>query len=308
MRAKKIIQAIPGARTTAMLIRTCFYLVTQGSLRTILFAPPGHFYSPLPNLKDFRRREREVRATQSDIKGIDLNEGAQIEILNRMEENYNFLPFSEEKNKELRYYYNNRYFSYADGISLFLMMKLFSPGKIIEVGSGFSSAVMLDASDVLNGIRPELTFIEPFPSRLYNLFRREDRDRCEVIKSKLQDVDLELFNDLSENDFLFIDSSHVSKYGSDVNYILFDILPSISSGVIIHFHDIFWPFDYPHDWISDGRSWNEAYILRAFLQFNKDFEILYFNSYMGVHHESEVSEKLPLCARNFGGSLWLVKK
>jgi hypothetical protein len=95
--------------------------------------------------------------------------------------------------------------------------------------------------------------------------------------------------------------------GSGVARIFFEILPKLKRGVMVHFHDILWPFEYPKEWFIEGRAWNEAYALRVFLQFNNVFEILYFNSYMGHFYRKRLQEKMPLCLRNTGGSLWLKK-
>ena len=108
-----------------------------------------------------------------------------------------------------------------------------------------------------------------------------------------------------ENDVLFIDSTHVSKVGSDVNYIFFEILPRLRSGVHIHFHDIFYPFEYPKEWVYEGRNWNEIYMLRAFLQYNSDFQITYFQHMMTQRHRAFFQERMPLSVKNLGGNIWL---
>ena len=84
------------------------------------------------------------------------------------------------------------------------------------------------------------------------------------------------FKPLAANDILYVNSSHVSRAGSDLNHILFNVLPALAPGVVVHFHNIFRPFEYPADWIKMGIAWNEAYVLRAFLMFNDSFEILFF--------------------------------
>ncbi|PON13546.1 hypothetical protein C2W62_33810 [Candidatus Entotheonella serta] len=151
------------------------------------------------------------------------------------------------------------------------MLRRQHPRRVIEIGSGFSSSVMLDVNDLFLDNSVQFTFIEPYPERLFEQFRDDDQQRHTVIEKPLQDVLLSLFRELSAGDILFIDSSHVVKIGSDVAYILFHILPALQSGVLIHFHDILWPFEYPEDWIFEGRAWNEAYVLRSFLQFNHMF-------------------------------------
>ena len=94
-------------------------------------------------------------------------------------------------------------------------------------------------------------------------------------------------------DILFIDSSHVGKIGSDVTDVLFRILPTLRPGVAVHIHDVPWPFEYPRHWIDAGRAWNEAYFVRAFLQYNRDFRVLFFNAYMARHHSELLRENLP---------------
>ncbi len=106
---------------------------------------------------------------------------------------------------------------------------------------------------------------------------------------------------------LFIDSSHVSKTGSDLNFVLFDILPVLKSDVLIHFHDIFYPFEYPEEWVYEGRSWNEIYLIKAFLMCNSEFEILFFSHYLHIHLPGSF-ESMPLCYHNPGGNLWIQKK
>ena len=112
---------------------------------------------------------------------------------------------------------------------------------------------------------------------------------------------------LEKNDILFIDSTHVSKAGSDVNYILFEILPTLKEGVIIHFHDVFYPFEYPQGWIEKGFAWNEDYLLRAFLMYNSNFELLFFNTYMEQFHKTWIAKNMPDILKNMGGGLWLRK-
>jgi hypothetical protein len=119
-------------------------------------------------------------------------------------------------------------------------------------------------------------------------------------------VNLEIFKQLDRNDILFIDSTHVSKTGSDVNFILFEILPLLKSGVLIHFHDISYPFEYPKDWVFGGRNWNENYLLRAFLMYNNDFKIYLFTHFLHLYYR-EAFEEMPLSFKNIGGSLWIEK-
>jgi hypothetical protein len=187
------------------------------------------------------------------------------------------------------------------------MIRHYKPKRIIEVGSGFSSAVMLDTNECFFGNEINLTFIDPYMDRLNMLLREPNRVTTTLVATDVQEVPLSLFEALETNDILFIDSTHVAKTGSDVNYILFDILPRLNSGVIIHFHDVFYPFEYPEGWVLMGRNWNEDYALRAFLMYNDAFEIKLFSHYLHEHYP-DAFKAMPLCYKNWGGNLWLAKK
>jgi hypothetical protein len=137
--------------------------------------------------------------------------------------------------------------------------------------------------------------------------KEDDKKQAIVIEKDVQLISLNVFKKIEAGDILFIDSTHVSKTGSDVNYILFEILPVLKSGVLVHFHDVFYPFEYPKDWIFHGINWNEDYILKAFLMYNEKFEIKLFSEYLHRHHK-DVFEEMPLCYNNTGSNLWIEKK
>ena len=150
-------------------------------------------------------------------------------------------------------------------------------------------------------------FIEPYPERLESLLKENDREKVVIYKKRLQDIPVGVFRELNENDILFIDSTHVAKFNSDVNFVFHEILPVLNSGVHIHFHDVFYPFEYPQEWLLEGRAWNEQYILRAFLEYNREFKIVMFNTYLENMYEAKIRSRFPLLYRNTGGSIWLKK-
>ncbi len=129
--------------------------------------------------------------------------------------------------------------------------------------------------------------------------------RGTILEKGVQDVPLSVFECLEANDILFIDSTHVCKTGSDVNYLFFEVLPRLKPGVVVHVHDIFHPFEYPKRWVMEGRAWNEVYLLRAFLQFNSAFKVLLFANYLSTFHRESLVAALPMCQGNFGGNIWL---
>ncbi len=272
--------------------------------------PPGHYHSPIPPKEEILKRKEQIFGIrEKEIAGIDLNEKEQLELLEEIKKYYNVIPFKEDKDNTSRYYYNNTWYGHSDAIFLYSIIRHFQPNEIIEIGCGFSSAIILDTGELFFKNKIQYNFIDPNPQRLLSFLKENDKKnpRIKIVDSCVQDVDLDLFKQLEENDILFVDSSHVSKTGSDVNYILFDILPNLDSGVLIHFHDILYPFEYPKEWVLEGRAWNESYILRAFLQYNSKFKIVLFNTFLEHYYENWFSENMPLCLKEKGGSIWLRK-
>ena len=272
-----------------------------------LSAPPGHYNSPIPSIEDIKENEARIFRMPRELPALDLNEEEQMRFFDAFTKYYKELPFTDEKKEGLRYYFDNLSYSYSDAICLYAMIRHVKPQRIIEVGSGFSSCVTLDTNELFFGNAIACTFIDPYPERLLSLIKEDDKETAKIIPTKLQDVDIEQFSDLDENDILFIDSTHISKTNSDVNYIFFEILPSLKSGVYIHFHDIFYPFEYPKVWLYEGLAWNEDYLLRAFLQYNNHFKIVFFNTFLEQFFADRFIAEMPLCMKNPGGSIWLRK-
>lgn len=217
-------------------------------------------------------------------------------------------PFTKYRTPGRRYHFKNPAYSFGDGLMLYSMMRSFRPERIIEVGCGYSSALILDTNELFFDWKIECTFIDPYPKNLVRLLRFGDLDRVRLVSKPVQDVELNLFKELEDGDILFIDSSHVSKVGSDVNFLFAEVLPVLRSGVLVHIHDIFYPFEYPMDWTYEGRYWNEAYLLRAFLQYNEAFEILLFSSYLRQFHPDVLADVMPAYQEDPGGCLWLRRR
>lgn len=271
--------------------------------------PAGHYYSPVIAIEEVKKREAQIwkNVDKDGIEGLELRTNEQIELIQQFAKYYETMPFKSEKQTDVRYYFDNEFYSYTDGIVLYSMIKHFEPKRIIEIGSGFSSAVMLDTNQLFFNNQMDLTFIDPYPGRLYSLMTAADRKLATVIEVDVQLVSLDVFGKLDAGDILFVDSTHVTKTGSDVNYILFEILPKLKKGVLIHFHDVFYPFEYPKEWVFKGFNWNENYILKAFLMYNDKFDIKLFSEYLHRHHKDSFRD-LPLSYKNTGGNLWIQKK
>lgn len=271
------------------------------------YFPPGHFYSPIPSMDEVRLNEEKIFNVARQISGIDLFERDQLELIKQFVPYYDQLIFTPVKTAGIRYHYDNPNYSYTDAIFLHCMIRHLNPKKIIEIGSGYSSCVMLDTNEFYLDNKISCTFIEPYPELLLSLLKEDDHDRSEIIQSKPQDIEIEKFSSLSEGDILFIDSTHVSKVGSDVNYIFFEILPFLKKGVYIHFHDIFYPFEYPKKLIYKGLAWNEDYILRAFLEYNNSYKVVLFSDFIATFYRDILEQYMPLCLKNTGCNIWLRK-
>jgi hypothetical protein len=273
------------------------------------FAPPGHFYSPIVSQAELAKDAGKLFGSfPRELAGIDLDESGQLKLLGDLEQYYASMPFAAEPRDGARYHFENPSYRYSDAIILHCMLRYLKPRRLIEIGSGFSSCATLDTNEVFFGNSIETTFIEPNPELLNSLISAGDKARVKLIPKRLQDVDSKIFEQLQANDILFVDSTHVSKLGSDVNRIFFEILPMLKPGVHVHIHDVFYPFEYPREWFVAGRSWNETYLLRAFLQYNEKFRIVFMNTYMEHFHEERFRENMPLCLKDPGGSIWLRKE
>jgi len=272
------------------------------------WVPPGHFYSPYPDLDEYERRVAVLVDRDRPLLGIDLREKDQLALLEELVPLLADAPFPEHRPEgddepRWRYWYDNFAYGYSDGAVLHAMLRRLAPRRIVEVGSGFSSAMMLDTVD---GWLPatEITFVEPYPELLESLLRSGDEARVTIHRGAVQDVGEDVFTALGAGDLLFVDSTHVVKAGSDVNHLIFEVFPRLAQGVWIHLHDIFYPFEYPADWVREGRAWHEAYLLRAFLTYNPHFAIRWFQDFLWQHHR-EAMRRLPGVAANSGGNIWL---
>lgn len=271
------------------------------------FAPPGHFYSTIPDRDDLvLHQERIFSRTRHDLPGIHLDDAVMTGFLDAFAPFYKDFPFVDEPGPDRRFHMDNGVYSRGDAVVLYSMMRLLKPRRIVEVGSGMSTCLLLDVNRLFFDNAIELITVDPFPERMLALIGPQEKSRLNVIPKRLQDMDRSIFPALERNDIVFFDSTHVAKCDSDVNHIFFDVLPALAPGVHIHFHDMFYPFEYPREWLLDiGAAWNELYLMRAFLQYNRQFKVNLFSDYVGLFHADRVRRTIPVFMRGVGGSLWL---
>jgi predicted O-methyltransferase YrrM len=272
---------------------------TARAVRAVVSSPPfvapGHFYSPLTSDADIAKA-----LTWSGAPGVDLAETEQLQLAAKL------TPDMQAPLAGPRYQTVNNMYGPADASVYRAMLRQFRPQRIIEVGSGYSTAAALDAADEDDGLPGlEITCIEPYPDRLLGLLRPADHDRVTIIREPVQDVEVSAFKQLEAGDFLFIDSTHVLKAGSDVAWLFLHVLPHLKPGVIVHVHDLFWPFEYPEEWLREHRDWTEAYLVHAFLAGNADWEILLFSSWLWSCHQELIPRHL---VSDGPGALWLRRR
>lgn len=265
-------------------------------------SPFNHYESPYPNIVEIHKKQKELFDKNKEVLDIDFNVAGQLELLKGMEK-LEVPQWPMERMEKYRYYYENSWFRKGSADALCYMIQFLKPENIIEVGSGYSTAVMLDTNENYFGNKIKIISIEPHAERLRALLK--STDNLDIMETKLQEISFKVFDRLKKNDILFIDSSHVSRIGSDVNYIFFEILPRLKKGVYIHFHDMRYPFVYPPEWVYEGRAYNEMYLMRAFLMNNKEYSVQLFGSLLEEKYHKVISDKLRGIGSN---SLWIKKE
>jgi predicted O-methyltransferase YrrM len=269
---------------------------------------PGHFYSPIPSHAELvRDRQRIFGAQAAAMPELDLRESAQLRLLSRLGTQAASLHFPPQPVPVKRFYLENDYFFSPDARVFAAMLLEHRPRRYVEIGSGFSSALALDLRAEFFGGELTCVFIEPDTERLQRLLTAQDRENVIIHESRVQSVSDRVFRELAPNDILFVDGSHVSKAGSDLNDVVFRVLPLLHTGVLIHFHDIYWPFEYLEKHVMCGTSWNEAYLLRAYLANNVRYRIEFFSSWLEQKHAAEWQAAFPEAGKGLASSLWLRK-
>lgn len=252
---------------------------------------PNHFYWPVPDLAELENREWPIYPAPP---GCDFRLREQVEMAREFARRYMPEIGWNSKPTPDAYHYQNGYFECCDAEVAYSMVRHWKPRRIIEIGSGYSTRVMVSAlrANLENhGIVGELITVDPNPERLPE---NSLGDLVTVIAEPVQRLDTNFFDILREDDVLFIDSSHVAVVGSDVVREYLQILPRLNPGVLVHAHDIFLPSDYPRDAVlSSFWFWSEQYLLQAFLAFNPEFEVLWSASAMQLSHARTLEQCFP---------------
>ena len=242
-----------------------------------LHITPVHYYSPIPNVSELGPK---IFEKIYDDRGLDWNVSGQMDYLHSI-----FAKYSSEFTPSV-----NPGLTLVDSYILYAMIREKKPKMMIEVGGGESTKISLQAfeKNEQEGLKYKFYAIEPYPKEFIRTISKEN---FKLIEKKLQDVDIDF---LATADLFFIDSSHVEKIGSDVNYGILEIVPKLKKGAIIHWHDIIMPTNYWKDWTYKGTMfWNESYMLHSFMLFNNTFKIIWGSRYMQLNHSEAIKKQFP---------------
>ena len=250
-------------------------------LRFKMIILPDHYYVPVSNILELNKDRSWQK--KSNLDGISINLEQQLANMRKI-----ILPFKEEYKKGDLYNEAIKLnagpgYGVIETQALYGVIKYYSPKKIVEIGSGVSTYIMLNAG------AKNIICIEPYPSKFL-----KNNTNINLINKKLQHCDEKVFEDLSYGDFLFIDSSHSLKIGSDISKIYLDVIPKLKPGVIIHIHDIFFPYNFQRDANNTMFQWLETQMLQALLINNSKIEILFCMSHLHYENPIELKKIFPM--------------
>jgi hypothetical protein len=270
-------------------------------MRLGMFPIVDHYYDPL-----FDSRKLPAGVPRSHL---DMNDSVQLEFIRSLNFGDELSKFAKRK-EGTSYHYGNGSFGTGDADLYYSIIRKNKPGRILEIGSGFSTLLCLEAVNRNKADDPgyscDVTCVEPYEMPFL------EELNINLLRRKVEDVDTKVFRELEAGDILFVDSSHIIRPGGDVNYVILKILPELPTGTWIHFHDIFLPREYPVEWLRDEfRMWNEQYLLEAFLLGNVSFRIMAALNYLQRKYPGEVAKAFPVMATEVErepGSFWIIKR
>tara|TARA_B100000902_G_C27190029_1_gene853417 strand:- start:162 stop:1124 length:963 start_codon:yes stop_codon:yes gene_type:complete len=258
-----------------------------------IFPITKNYYEPIFDFDNLKIKLTDKR----NLPGIDFN----IEFQKKFLKNLNYFNELKELNLSIispkyNFNINNNFFQGGDAEIYYSMLRYFKPKNVVEIGSGHSSLIALEAIEKnfkIDGVSSELLCIEPYENKWL------EKNGVKVIREKIEDVDEELILKLNENDILFIDSSHIIKPQGDILKIFLEIFPRLKKGVIVHIHDIFSPRDYPTKWLKEeNRFYNEQYLLETIMDHSKRYKILLSLNYLKNDYYSELKNNCPYLNKN----------
>ena len=282
----------------------------QGSLPL-----PVHFYSPVPNLDDLERRR--VWTRRSELAGIAFSPESQVAYLRTLGRQYGgecAWPAVSAGGSQV-FFTENGAFGFGCAAAAHCIVRERKPRRVLEIGSGNSSLVLsaaLERNTQEGAPAAEYTVVDPYPSAL---LQGGQRPPTEVVAKRVETLEPQFFAGLERNDILFIDSGHTVRIGGDVNFLILDVLPRLRPGVLVHFHDIGLPYEYPKAYAttpSFRMLWTEAYLLQAFLACNDSYDVLLALAYLMVDRAPDFRAAFPMYDPaqhvSVSGSFWIARR
>lgn len=291
--------AIPAAYAL-LLYRTLgsarFPLTTQLLKRIGVFPVRNHYFEPLFD-------DRILKAplnTRRLLPGVDLNESGQVDFLGKLCHSQELIDLNLSKESDdlpETFFINNGSFEAGDADFLFQFIRHIKPNKLVEIGSGHSTKLAriamqrnFDETDRAY----EHICIEPYEQDWL-----EELSGVRVLRSRVEDCNLNWADYLQAGDLLFVDSSHIIRPQGDVLTEYLEIFPSLRPGVLVHVHDIFTPYDYPKSWVVDDvRFWNEQYLLEALLTHSTRYEVVAALNFLKNSHYDALKRVCPYLDKN----------
>lgn len=263
-------------------------LCKSALLNVGVFPIRQHFYEPQFDMRKVQRDFSHERA----LPGIDWNATEQLQLVKQFVFGDELHNLPERKSERHQFHFNNGLFESGDAEYWYQLIRLKKPCRILEIGSGFSTLVAIDAIKKNKQENPDYdcrhVCIEPYERHWL------EEAGVEVIREKVEDVNPSFFSRLGKNDILFIDSSHIIRPDGDVVFEYLELLPRLNVGVIVHVHDIFSPRNYLDEWLrNEVRFWNEQYLLEAFLSHNRSWKVIGALNYLRHNHFVELKQACP---------------
>lgn len=265
---------------------------------------PANFYSTVPSISEI---ESSYEYSQSAPPYLGCGLFDQDKLLAELNE---LIPYAsdfvpdKDGNEEncTSFFWKNPHFSFSDAMSYYAYIRRAMPNNVVEIGSGFSSLIAVEALR-RNG-HGQLYCIEPFPRPF--LPKLHEAGALNLHKLPAQDVSAEMLNSLlTDGDILFIDSTHTVKTGSDCLHIYLRLLPKVDKKILVHVHDVFLPFGLPKDWlVEEQKYWTEQYLLLALLIDNPRVRVLFGSNYHRLFNPYRLTALMHMQFGMGGGSFW----
>jgi predicted O-methyltransferase YrrM len=269
-----------------------------------IFPLTDHYYEPQFNFKKLSKNLNKRR----NLTGINFQLNYQLHNLSNLIFKNELVELKLEKNSP-NYNFNidNSFFERGDAEIYYQLIRRLQPKNILEIGSGYSTLIALEAikkNKEIHGASTKITCIEPYENNWLNDLN------VNVLRKKIEDVDEKYYLNLKNGDILFIDSSHIIRPQGDVLKIFLEIVPRLKKGVLIQIHDIFTPKDYPEKWIiKENKFWNEQYLVESIIMNNNNYEIYLMLNYLKNKAYKELKDVCPYLKKSTEpGSIYLLKK